>query len=136
MYHTCGEPLPMAIFDDVDLEDVEEIVPDECKFEIIVQLQAPMYPSEERAKVGNISLALRRRDFDFDVTWITSHFHDLDQLWSSQRKILKKVLIKSMNESFTSAITFNRPGIWLKKKFRQIDNELLMAAKKKESNLE
>lgn len=134
MYHTCGQPLPMAIFDDVDLEDVEEIVPDECQFQVIVQLEVPMFPSEKRAKVSNISFSLKRRDFDFDVTWITSHFHDLEQLWTNQRSILKKVLIKSMNESFASAITFNRPAIWLKKKFRQIDNELMAAKNKRDNN--
>ena len=115
------------------LEDVEEIVPGECKFQVVVQLSVPLFPTENRAKVRQVFFSLQKTEFDFDATWFTSHFHDLDQIWAKQREILQKVLKDTVLKSFESAITFNRPGIWLKKKVRQIDNQIMAAQNKKKN---
>ena len=118
-------------FQDVDLEDVEEIVPNTCKFNITVQLSV----SEKRGKVSKVFMGLKKEEFQFDATWFTSHFHDLDQLWKQQQEILSTTLEWVMQDSFTSAIQFNRPSIWTQRKFRQIDNQLIAAAAAKKKSL-
>lgn len=117
------------------MEDVEEIVPALCKFPVVVQLSAPVFPSEDRARVRQVFLKLSKDEFEFDATWLTSHFHDLDQLWAKQSQILKPALVKTMRNSFTSAIKFNRPSIWLRKKYRQIDNDIIAAKNKQQKTV-
>jgi len=118
MYHTCGQNLPITIFDDVDLEDVEDLVPSNCTFEVNVLLS--IGPGNN-ANVTNVLFNLDRYDFEFDTTWISSHFHDLDQVWSQQEAVLTSALKLVIAESFESAIIFNPPYVWLKNKFRPLD---------------
>lgn len=116
------------------MEDVEDIVSEDCKFEVIVQLTTPIDPSDNPAEVGQVFFDLPKKEFKFDTTWFSSHFHTLGQLWEKQRSILNSTLTTVMFDSFSSAITFNRPGLWLKKKYRLIDNQLI-AAKNKQKKL-
>merc|ERR550519_1086346 len=118
MYHTCGQKLPITIFDDVDPEDVEELVPNDCKLEVIVKLSVG---PENPATVSHVWFNLRKQDFEFDTTWFSSHFHDLDKVWSQQSSVLSSALKSVIIDSFESAMTFNPPNVWLKNKFRQID---------------
>ena len=106
-------------FQDVDLEDVEKLVPNSCKFEVIVELSVD---SQNEANVTNVWFDLKKEDFEFDTTWFSSHFHDLNQVWSQQKTVLTSALSSVMIESFESAISFNLPNVWLKNKFRQIEN--------------
>ena len=106
------------IFKDVDPEDVDELVPNNCKFEVTVILS--IGPGNH-GSVRNVWFNLQREDFEFDTTWFSSHFHDLDQVWSQQETVLTSALKSVITESFESAIAFNPPEVWLKNKFRQIN---------------
>ena len=103
---------------DVDPEDVDELVPNNCKFEVTVILS--IGPGNH-GSVTNVLFNLQREDFEFDTTWFSSHFHDLDQVWSQQETVLTSALKSVITESFESAISFNPPEVWLKNKFRQIN---------------
>ena len=108
-------------------------MPSDCKFKVVVQLSVPKYPTEDqqqRAKVVRVVMRLKQEEFKFDITWFTSHFHDLDELWKNQSGEIKQKMQHSLIEAFSSAIQFNRPAIWLKRKFRQLDNEIIAAKKK------
>ena len=106
------------IFKDVDPEDVDELVPNNCKFEVTVILS--IGPGNH-GSVRNVWFNLQREDFEFDTTWFSSHFHDLDQVWSQQETVLTSALKSVITESFESAIAFNPPEVWLKNKFRQLN---------------
>ena len=106
------------IFKDVDPEDVDELVPNNCKFEVTVILS--IGPGNH-GNVSNVWFNLQREDFEFDTTWFSSHFHDLDQVWSQQQTVLTSALKSVITESFESAIAFNPPEVWLKNKFRQLN---------------
>ena len=73
-------------------------------------------------------------DFKFDVTWFSSHFHNLEELCDQQTQIIQEAIIEVLEESFKTALQFNRPGKWVKLKYQQIDNELIAAQKLKEDN--
>ena len=72
--------------------------------------------------IRNVWFNLQRKDFEFDTTWFSSHFHDLDQVWSQQETVLTSALKSVITESFESAISFNPPEVWLKNKFRQTNS--------------
>ena len=107
----------ISFFKDVDPEDVDELVPNNCKFEVTVILS--IVPGNH-GSVRNVWFNLQREDFEFDTTWFSSHFHDLDQVWSQQETVLTSALKSVITESFESAIAFNPPEVWLKNKLRKI----------------
>ena len=72
---------------------------------------------------------LSKQDFKFDVTWLSSHFHDLDQLWIQQSQIISNEIRIILNESFEEAIGLNSIGSWLKFKYQEIDNQIISAQK-------
>ena len=109
----------LCFFKDVDPEDVDELVPNNCKFEVTVILS--IGPGNH-GTVTNVWFNLQREDFEFDTTWFSSHFHDLDQVWSQQETVLTSALKSVITESFESAIAFNPPEVWLQNKFRQINH--------------
>lgn len=120
----------------MDEEDVDEMVPASCKLQVTVQLSVPVYPTEGRAKVYNVLLSLQKPAFQFDVTWFTSHFHNLDDLWANQELLIQDKIKAVLNDSFTVAIQFNRPSNWLERKYLDIDNEIINATKEKHAKAE
>ena len=95
---------------------MEELVPNDCELEVIVELSVG---PENEATVKDVWFDLRKQDFEFDTTWFSSHFHDLDKVWIKQRSVLSSALKSVIIDSFESAMTFNAPNSWLKNKFRQ-----------------
>ena len=95
---------------------MEELVPNDCELEVIVELSVG---PENQATVKDVWFDLRKQDFEFDTTWFSSHFHDLDKVWIKQRSVLSSALKSVIIDSFESAMTFNAPNSWLKNKFRQ-----------------
>ena len=122
------------ILQDVDLEDVEEVVAKDCMYQINVQLSLPIRPlSGIGATIESIQLSdLNQEDFQFDATWFTSHFHNLKSIWEQQKPVLKAKMEAVIHETFTSTIQFNKPGLWLNRKYRLIENQLIAARKLKE----
>ena len=115
---------------------MEEIIPNTCLFKIIVQLRVSLKRSDSQAVVNNIFMNLTRENFEFDVTWISSHFHNLNDLWIKQSKVIQEQIFKVLLESFSKALQFIRPVTWLKLKFQQIDNEILAAERRSKENLD
>ena len=76
-------------FQDVDRDEVEELIPSGCLFDVLVQLQVPSNP-EDYPKIAKIMMNLSKNDFKFDVTWLSSHFHDIDQIWLQQSQVLNR----------------------------------------------
>ena len=79
---------------------------------------------------------LTRENFEFDVTWISSHFHNLNDLWIRQSEVIQEQISTVLLESFSKALQFIRPETWLKLKFQQIDNEILAAERRSNENLD
>ena len=77
---------------------------------------------------------LSKQDFKFDVTWLSSHFHDLDQLWLRQSQIINNEIRIILNESFKEAIRLNSIGTWLKFKYQEIDNQIITAQKGRQNH--
>lgn len=127
LYHTCGQRLPIAIFRDVDVDDVEEAVSSNCLLPVVVQLIAPKYPEDNFAKVSQVFVHLQREDFRFDVTWFSSHFHNLDLLWEEQEVLIREKIYSVLDDAFTLACLHNRPEVWIKKKFQSLENEIQLA---------
>ena len=71
-------------------------------------------------------------DFKFDATWFTSHFHNLESLWEKQKPLIEQEIEKVSRETFQSSIQFNKPGLWLNRKYRLIENQLLAAQQKRD----
>ena len=122
-----------STFQDVDIEDVEEVVAKDCMYQINVQLSLPIRPlSGIGATIESIQLSdLNQEDFQFDATWFTSHFHNLKSIWEQQKPILQAKMEAVIYDTFTSTIQFNKPGIWLNRKYRLIENQLIAASKGK-----
>ena len=76
-------------FQDVDRDEVEELIPSSCLLDVLVQLEVPSNPTDY-AKVAKIMMNLSKNDFKFDVTWLSSHFHDIDQIWQQQSRVLNR----------------------------------------------
>eukprot|EP00095_Tigriopus_kingsejongensis_P010964 snap_masked-scaffold129_size324999-processed-gene-2.2 protein:Tk10964 transcript:snap_masked-scaffold129_size324999-processed-gene-2.2-mRNA-1 annotation:"hypothetical protein SPN3US_0162" len=84
LYHTCGEELPIAIFQDVDVDEVEKNIAPNCAIPIKVFIEIPIKSTKMLPKVHQVTLELRRSEFKYDVTWFSKHFHNLDMLWEEQ----------------------------------------------------
>jgi len=148
MYYTCGQPLPIAIFQDVDEDEVEEAISDDCHMEAIVQLKVPIYTKREpadnhhaiRSPSGRIRpkshptityihfVDLRRQNFAFDVTWFTESFHLLDQIFDKELELIRIVLPKLIRRSFRHAIHNVNTDEWIKNKFISLKEEIRSAA--------
>lgn len=143
MYYTCGQKLPLAIFKDVDEEEVEEAISDDCQMEILVQLKVPIYtetnegegssfeaslprsPAKSAPTITLVNLGNFTRDaFKFDVTWFTESFHLLDQIWSAQSAMLRSKLPILIRRSFKHAVRTVNTDEWIKNKFRTLDAEI------------
>ena len=74
-------------FQDVDRDEVEELIPSSCLLDVLVQLQVPSNP-RDYPKIAKIMMNLSKTDFKFDVTWLSSHFHDIDQIWLQQSQVI------------------------------------------------
>ena len=91
-----------------------------CHFIRLYLVTLPPYGPGNHGSVRNVWFNLQREDFEFDTTWFSSHFHDLDQVWSQQETVLTSALKSVITESFESAIAFNPPEVWLRNKLRKI----------------
>ncbi|TRY79983.1 hypothetical protein TCAL_05143 [Tigriopus californicus] len=118
LYHTCGENLPLAIFRDVDVDEVEETLPPDCFLPIRVWFQVPMHSTKILPRILLVHVALHRPDFKYDVTWISKHFHNLDLLWAEESELAEHRIRTALTMAFEDAFKFNRPRIWLRKKFK------------------
>ena len=117
----------------MDLEDVEEVVSKDCMYQINVQLSLPVRPHTGiGATIEQIQLSeLKPQDFQFDATWITSHFHNLKSIWNQQKPLLQTKVESIIHDTLTSTIQFNKPGIWLNRKYRSMENQLIAARQKR-----
>jgi len=144
MYYTCGQKLPLAIFKDVDEDEVEEAISDDCMMEMQVQLKVPIYTASggDGMESGSPRSPLRqssksaptitqvllvnftRESFEFDVTWFTESFHLLEQIWSKQSAMLRHKLPALVRRAFQHAIRTVNTDEWIKNKFRTLDAEI------------
>ena len=63
-----------------------------------------------------------KKNFKFDVTWITENLHDLESLWRVQSEVVKEALIKLMERSLKRALISVDTEEWIERKFSGMKN--------------
>ena len=122
---------------DVDEDEVEETIADDCHFKVIVQLKVPIYTgiggsspnaNRTRPEIALVHLEdFSRENFDFDVTWFTESFHLLDQIWAKQSVLLYPLLSDLVTGSFQHAIDNVNTDEWIRNKFSLLDEQIRTA---------
>ena len=140
---------------DVDEDEVEEEIDEDCTLKANIQLKVPIYtkaqhsrqhhgrlspagriPSPSNPMITSIELkSLTRDQFQFDVTWFTETFHLLDELWNRESEILRQLLPKLIRRSFRHAIQHVNTDDWIKNKFQLFQEQIRTAETQRNSTL-
>ncbi len=72
---------------DVDEDEVEAIIEQDCWQSVLLQVTVPIHASDGQPEVTSVEVDLERRNYKFDATWFTSHFHNLEGLWEKQVRL-------------------------------------------------
>merc|ERR1712110_153849 len=104
-----------------------------CLLDVLVQLEVPSNP-RDYPKIAKIMMNLSKNDFKFDITWLSSHFHDIDEIWLQQSRIISNEIQKILSESFKEAINSNPIESWMELKYQDINNQIISAQKSRIQN--
>ena len=107
----------------------EETVPDDCYFRVNVDISAPInVNSDQESGVTGVTVVdLNRVDFEYDVTWVTRHFHDLDRIWFAQRSFLDDKFRFLFTLAVDEALRLNPPREWVQRKMQQLREKVRIA---------
>ena len=126
LYHTCGQDLPTAIFNDVDEEEVEEVISSDCFYKVSVDLTTPVSLRDRygQPRITDVKVILNRDEFKYDATWLTEHFHDLERLWTAEKSAIANKIESIFNEAYSEALKRVPPAKWTRKRLAQIAEEM------------